>query len=417
MCGREGTVCLTKFAFNVRNVCGRWWIVAGRLVVGLRVQEITRGDGRRAYTILDGVGAVYGVADGYLRRCAGGTDRTYAYLLVDHLRWLEFESLTTETVQLRDLQRYMGAVGAEYHGPFGCPWRTDKRPYSQGTLETAAACLKGMYLYQGSRGVRSDLAKELEHTRLPTTADRRRIFLGHTVNEMSSNPLTPAKTVRRRHPKLPPEDARGHLVDAVSSARDRMVVTWLADGGFRIGELCGLHLIDLHLREGAGCGQCRSRHVHICHRETNPNGARAKTKHPWRIDGGTVHGGLIRRASPAMVHAYFEYLTTEYPSDVEHGMLLVQLHGANRGEPLAAAAVRGMLARASKRADVGKVRPHAFRHQFATDVLEASGGNSIIARDAGGWASATTVEQVYGHADIDDPTFSAALDHVWGRTK
>ncbi|MGV7406098.1 tyrosine-type recombinase/integrase, partial [Mycobacterium kansasii] len=64
--------------------------MAGRLVVGLRVQEITRGDGRRAYTILDGVGAVYGVADGYLRRCAGGTDRTYAYLLVDHLRWLEF---------------------------------------------------------------------------------------------------------------------------------------------------------------------------------------------------------------------------------------------------------------------------------------------------------------------------------------
>jgi integrase len=389
--------------------------LAGRLVFGLRVQEIARGDGRRSYTILDDDGAVHLVADGFLRRCAGGTDRTYAYLLVDHLRWLQFEALTTETVQLRDLQRYMGAIGAEYPGPLGCPWRTGKRPYSQTTLETAAACLKGMYLHQSSRGVRIDLAKELKQTRLPTVADRRRIFLGHTVSEMPSNPLAPAKTVRRRHPKLPPPDARHLLMKAMSTARDRMVVTWLADGGLRVGELCGLHLVDLHLREGAGCGQCRSRHVHICHRDTNRNRARAKTKHPWRIGGDTVYGGLIRRVSPAMVHTYFEYMSTEYPRDVEHGMLLVQLHGANKGQPLSPTAVRGMLARASSRADVGKVRPHSFRHQFATDVLEAAGGNSIIARDAGGWASATTVEQVYGHTDVDDPTFSAALDHVWGQ--
>jgi integrase len=194
-----------------------------------------------------------------------------------------------------------------------------------------------------------------------------------------------------------------------------MVVTWLADGGFRVGELCGLHLVDLHLREGAACGQCRSRHVHICHRETNSNRARAKTKHPWKIDGEAVQGGLIRRVSPAMVHTYFEYMTTEYPRDVEHGMLLAQLRGANRGQPWAAAAARGMLARASSRAGLGKVRPHSFRHQFATDVLRASRGNSVIARDAGGWASATTVEQVYGHADADDPDFAAALEYVWAQ--
>lgn len=390
--------------------------MAGRPAVGgVRVQEIVRRDGRRAYTILHEDGTVYEIADGFLRTCAGGTDRTYAYLLVDHLRWLQFEALTPETVTLRDLQRYMGAVGAEYRGPFGSPWRTDKRPYGQATLETAAACLKGLYLYQGSKGIRTNLAKELKQTRLPTTADRRRMFLGHKATEMPSNPLTPAKAVRRRHPKLPPEDARSQLIETLSTARDRMVVTWLADGGFRIGELCGLHLVDLHLREGAACGQCRSRHVHICHRETNPNRARAKTKHAWTTGGGAVHGGLIRRASPAMVHTYFEYITTEYPRGMEHGMLLVQLHGTNRGQPLSPAAVRRMLARASSRAELGKVRPHSFRHQFATDVLDASGGNSIIARDAGGWASATTVEQVYGHADAHDPHFAAALEHVWGQ--
>jgi integrase len=388
--------------------------VTGRLVVGdIRVQEVVRGDGRRAYTLLLPGGEVHWMADGFLRTREGGTDRTYAYLLVDHLRWLEFEGLSPETVTLRDLQRYMAAVGAEYAGPFGRPWREGKRAYGQSSLKTTAACLKGFYLYQGSRGIHQELAEAFKRDRLPTKADRRRAFLGHTLMTMPANPLTPATTVRRRHPKMPPEGARQRLVATRSAARDRLTVTWLADGGFRVGELCGLHLVDLHLREGAACGECRSPHVHICHRETNPNRARVKTKHPWIIEAGTVRGGLIRRASPAMIHTYFEYMTTEYPPGVGHGMLLVQLHGPNSGQPWASPGVRGMLRRAGVSLELGRVRPHQFRHGFATNVLDASGGNIVITRDAGGWASASTVDEVYGHVDVHDPVFAAALNTVW----
>ena len=96
--------------------------------------------------------------------------------------------------------------------------------------------------------------------------------------------------------------------------------------------MCGLHLIDLHLREDAACGQCRTPHVHVCHRPDNPNGAEAKTKHPWRVEDGTVTAGLIKRVSPAMIHTYFDYITTEYPRGAtDHGMLLVQLHGDRAG--------------------------------------------------------------------------------------
>ena len=63
----------------------------------------------------------------------------------------------------------------------------------------------------------------------------------------------------------------------------------------------------------AACGQCRTPHVHVCHRPNNPNGAEAKTKHPWRIEDGIVTGGLIKRVSPAMIHTYFDYITIEYP--------------------------------------------------------------------------------------------------------
>jgi hypothetical protein len=143
-----------------------------------------------------------------------------------------------------------------------------------------------------------------------------------------------------------PDGARDKLLAEVNSARDRLVVTWLEDRGLRIGELCGLHLVDLHLRDDAACGECRSPHLHVCHRPGNPNYAEAKTKHPWQVEHGTVTGGLIKRVSHAMIHSYFDYITTEYPrGQARHGMLLVQLHGKNTGQPWAPVAARRMLRR------------------------------------------------------------------------
>lgn len=230
------------------------------------------------------------------------------------------------------------------------------------------------------------------------------------------NPLAP-KGPHRRHPKMLPDGARERLLETVNAARDRLVVTWLADGGLRIGELCGLHLVDLHLRKNAACGECHTPHLHVCHRPSNPNRAEAKSKRPWRVEHGIVTGGLIKRVSPAMVHTYFEYVTTEYPRGAGHGMLLVQLHGADTGQPWAPVGARRMLGRAGKRAGLGLVKPHAFRHSFTSAVLDAADGNTLIARDAGGWASAAMVDEVYGHVDVHDPLFDAALRTVWGETK
>jgi integrase len=412
------TVLLTCRARDVRHVRGIGGFVARRVVIGdLRVQAVERSGRCRSFTIVWPEGVVHEAADRFLRDFEGsGTQRTYAYLLLDHLRWLDREALTPQTVSLQDLKRYMAALGAAWRGPYGQPWRTGRRPLGQSALSAAASCVKGFYLQQASLGVNTGLGQQLQQTRLPSRADRQRSLLGHVRRELPANPLAP-RSLRRRHPKMLPEGARERLLEAASTARDRLVVTWLADGGFRIGELCGLHLADLHLREGSGCGQCRVAHVHVCHRDGNPNRAAAKTKHPWRVENGTVTGGLIKRASPAMIHAYFEYLTTEYPAEAGHGMLLVQLHGENAGQPWAPDAARGMLRRASARAGLGKVIPHAFRHSFASAVLDASGGNLLIARDAGGWASVTVVDKTYGHADLHDPAFDAALRRAWGEAR
>lgn len=392
--------------------------MSSNIVIGdLRVQQIRRRNDCLGWTIVWPEGTVHAEADRFLSRYEGsGTQRTYAYLLVDHLRWLERECLMFGAVGLRDLERYMGILGAEVHMPLGQPWRVGKRPYGRAALSATAACLKGFYVHQASLGINSELGQQLSRTRLPSRADRRRSFLGHVATTVPTNPLAP-RGGHRRHPKMLPDGARGRLIARVHSARDRLVVTWLADCGLRIGELCGLHLVDLHLREGAACGQCRAPHVHVCHRPGSPNQARAKTKHPWRIDDGTVTGGLIKRVSPAMVHTYFDYIGTEYPRAAGHGMLLVQLHGAGAGRPWSPTAARRMLARAGVRAGLGAIRPHAFRHSFATAVLEASGGDLLIARDAGGWASASVVDEIYAHVDVHDEAFDAALRQVWGEQR
>lgn len=75
-------------------------------IVGeLWVQPLARGDGERSHTIVWPDGAVHREADGFLRTLAPGTDRTYAYLLVDHLRWVGRECLSLDVVSLRDLER------------------------------------------------------------------------------------------------------------------------------------------------------------------------------------------------------------------------------------------------------------------------------------------------------------------------
>ena len=100
-------------------------------------------------------------------------------------------------------------------------------------------------------------------------------------------------------------------------------------------------------------------------------------------------------------------------------MLLVQLHGPSAGQPLAPV---GGPPDARPRRETGRplgvVKPHSFRHSFTSAVLDASGGNLMIARDACGWGViAAMVDEVYGRVDVHDPAFDAALRTVWGESR
>ena len=137
--------------------------MARRVVIGeLRVQRIDRDGGRRSWTIVWPDGREHSEADRFLREHDGsGAQRTYAYLLVDHLRWMDRECLALDRVGLRDLQRYMGLLGAEVRMPLGAPWRVGKRPYGPAALSITASCLKGFYLHHAALGVNRSSARRL----------------------------------------------------------------------------------------------------------------------------------------------------------------------------------------------------------------------------------------------------------------
>jgi hypothetical protein len=72
----------------------------------------------------------------------------------------------------------------------------------------------------------------------------------------------------------------------------------------------------------------------------------------------------------------------------------------------------------SRRPVLGGMLPSPRRAEAAdtNSSVRWSSCPGLIAREAGGWASAATVEEVYGHADLRDPAFDAALRALWGKT-
>ena len=185
--------------------------VARHIVVGdLRVQQIDRRDGRRSWTIVWPEGTVHAEADRFLRVHDGsGTQRTYAYLLVDHLRWLERECLALDRVELRDLERYMGIVGAEVRMPLGEPWRVGKRPYGQFGAVHRGGLPEGLLPASGRARCQRRAGQEAGQQ----SGCRR----GRTAAGLSSG--TPRRRCRRtrwrpagphrRHPKMLPDGAQG----------------------------------------------------------------------------------------------------------------------------------------------------------------------------------------------------------------
>lgn len=232
------------------------------------VRKVRHRDGRLSHWIFTPTGEVHRTSLAVLTRYGTSTQETYAYSLVDHLNWLHVNNRSPDTIAFDDLRRYMNGATGQADGVYGLAWRRpDQKPLGTSAAGNVATVVKAYYLsLQASGNVRADLIEALTSGRSFTRHGR----AGRTVE---SNPLAPHTGSRR--PRFLPDEVVQALFEpgVLTTARDVMIVTWLHDGGLRVGGLCGLRFCDLHLIRHHPCGQRADPHVHVVGRDDNPNGA------------------------------------------------------------------------------------------------------------------------------------------------
>ncbi|WP_280331151.1 tyrosine-type recombinase/integrase [Nocardia wallacei] len=349
-----------------------------------------------------------------LARYGTSTQQTYAYSLADHLNWLLANNLEPGTVTFDNLLRYMSGVTGR-GDVFGAVWRRPEQKASIGASAAGivATVVKAFYLSLWSTGdVRAGLIEAL-------TCGRSFRGSGRSKRVRESNPLAPRMASRR--PRYLPDEVVAALFepDVLRTARDVMIVTWLHDGGLRVGGLCGLRFADLHLISDHPCGRRADPHVHVVGRDDNPNRARAKSYVAVgpSSDGYTVDG-VIRAVSDDMISTFYAYLLDEFhPIQhlVSHEQILVHLTGATAGDALHTGGVRKMLRRACGRARLNvRVVPHSFRHKAAAGLYAESDFNAELVAQEFGWSSPSMVTEVYGRsANRQAMTF---LQQAWQAT-
>ena len=364
------------------------------------VRKVRHQGGSLSYWVFTPDGEVHRPSLNVLKRYGTSSQQTYAYGLADHLNWARVNGKTPETVTLEDLQRYMNGVTDQADGVYGIAWRKPQQtPLGASAAGNVATVVKAYYLtLSTSQPVNPDLVEAL-------AADGGGGRFGRSRRTVGSNPLAPRRSARR--PRFLPDEVVEALFrpGVLTTARDVMIVTWLHDGGLRVGGLCGLRFRDLHLIAHHPCGQRADPHVHIVGRDDNPNRARAKSyatagEHVSR--DGYVVDGVIRAVSPDMISTFHAYLLDEYrPVQhlVDHEQVLVHGHGRTPGAALTTAAVRKMLRRACGRAGLSVwVTPRGFRHKAAAALYAASDFNAEMVAQEFGWASPEMVTDLYGRS-------------------
>jgi site-specific recombinase XerD len=191
------------------------------------------------------------------------------------------------------------------------------------------------------------------------------------------------------------------LLRACRSARDRLLVLVLCRAGLRRSEAVGLRREDIHFlldSSGLGCDFPGS-HLHVVRRD-NVNGAWAKSRHSRAVPVDR----LVVQA-----HDHYVMERADIPAAGASDFVFVNLFRSPLGAPMKPGAVNDLFVALRRRAGVDRrVPPHALRHAFASNVLDAGGALDEV-QDLLGHASIGST-QVYVHPAAD--RLRQAVDRV-----
>jgi len=182
-----------------------------------------------------------------------------------------------------------------------------------------------------------------------------------------------------------------------SGFRDRLICFMLKEGGFRIGELLGMHMEDLEFGKQG---------VYVRFRSDNENGARAKAGY------GRDRFVHLPPNILGLLDVYMTEVWIEANPHTDH--LWVNLKPASKdqdghsrfGKALTLVAVEKMFQYYSKKSAIS-IHPHALRHTHASELVRSymRVGEAVdwkFIQERLGHASVVTTMQTYVHLTDDD---------------
>jgi len=340
-------------------------------------------------------------------RRAPATVEAYCYRLSWYYRFLAQRRLAATAVQASDLTEFVIWLCNPHRDADNVSPIHTRSPLEARTVNMILQAVSTFYHFLVRRGTLTESpVKFVEVPRGKWLTERD--LLAHTRRGAATVQRMELKLKEpRARPKTVSDDEFATFTESIrvddrpggdpAGFRDRLLCLMLKEGGFRIGELLGMHLQDLDF--GA-------RAVRVCFRPDNENGARAKA--------GYGRDRLVHLPADVMgmLDIYLTEVWVAFTPRTAHLWLVLKHDARDRtgrgtcGTALTRAAVEAMFRHYRAKSGVF-LHPHMLRHTHARDLVRSFGraGESTdwkFIQERLGHASVVTTMATYAHLDDAD---------------
>lgn len=333
-------------------------------------KAISPVNGRTNLVVIDETFELHPEASAYLlvlvdgRKRSMNTARAYAGRVAGFLSWADRHGIDWRTITLTQMTQYKRWLEETPKKMSEPPRGVDRRllELRKGTTiggHLTAVC--GFLRFCATQGwVEQRVADQLSEERI----------LHHAPPNYDPGEDGQWRKVRARVLKVfeeEPEivtltdDQTCTVIDECAHARDRFLLYGLRATGLRISEQLGLRRSDMHLLPSSRHLGCRfdGAHIHVLRREDNDNGALAKDRRGRPVPVEQEYVDLYRE---------YQYERDAVPQARDRDLVFVNLFHAPLGRGMTYRSTKNLFERLSKRVGF-TVKPHMFRHTFATALL------------------------------------------------
>ncbi|WP_144796576.1 tyrosine-type recombinase/integrase [Microbacterium paludicola] len=357
-------------------------------VSNVRSVEVVLPNGRRTYTVVDDLGLPIPEVDVFLNTflhasaSSLNTIRSYSSHIALFFRWLDIRSAHWENI---DFDAFCMFAGDLRDGTLPSLRRAGVyRPQKERTRTTCETILAGVHSFLEYWQLENRGPADLRLYRPSSSRKGKKYgFLAHIEQT-----LTNQHRLKMRGPKSAPfkiidfDEDFAKLLSEAHTARDKLLLSALYDGGLRVSQAVGLHHEDILIAE---------KQIRVRRRVDNANGALSKQRSDFVVD---ILPRFFRFYAASLVD---EQLAMGIDSDY----VFVNLRHADRGRPMSAGNARSVIKSIGGRAGVPLI-PHMLRHTHGTALAKAGWSAPQIAKRLG--QSVAGSADPYIHLADDDIT-------------